>query len=72
MSRVLVNFLTLSASTWLQQVLNFLTVLYLAHALGADAFGQIAVAQALVLYFRAWIRPGARPARRASGSAGSG
>jgi O-antigen/teichoic acid export membrane protein len=51
-NRVLVNFLTLSASTWLQQVLNFLTVLYLARALGADAFGQIAVAQAVVLYFR--------------------
>jgi O-antigen/teichoic acid export membrane protein len=49
---VLLNFLSLAASAWSQQFLNFLTVIYLARVLGADALGQVMLAQAIVLYFR--------------------
>ena len=46
------NFLSLSASAWTSQILNFLIIVYLARVLGADALGQVTLAQAVVLYFR--------------------
>jgi len=49
---VLLNFLSLSASAWSQQLLNFFTGVYLARVLGVAALGQVILAQGIVLYFR--------------------
>jgi len=46
------NFLSLAVSTWGAQAISFLVVVYVARVLGAGALGQVALAQAAVLYFR--------------------
>ncbi|TET07589.1 flippase, partial [Candidatus Aerophobetes bacterium] len=49
--RAVKNFLSLSAAQIMSQAILFLTIIYLARTLGAAAFGKIAFAQAVVLYF---------------------
>jgi O-antigen/teichoic acid export membrane protein len=46
------NFLALSGGTFASQLLNFLVILYVARVLGVTRFGEVALAQAIVLYFR--------------------
>ncbi len=49
---LLFNYLALSGGTFASQFLNFLVILYLARVLGVTRFGEVALAQAIVLYFR--------------------
>ena len=45
------NFLSLSIAQLVSQAVLFLTIIYIARTLGADGFGKIAFAQAVILYF---------------------
>jgi O-antigen/teichoic acid export membrane protein len=46
------NYLSLLTANSLSQFLNFLTIVYLARAVGVGAFGQVSLAQAIGLYFK--------------------
>jgi O-antigen/teichoic acid export membrane protein len=49
---LLANYLSLSSATFVSQFLNLLAIVYLARVAGVGRFGEISLAQSIVLYFR--------------------